>query len=65
MDSAERIALAIVNGDVPPDALPAAFDNLRLLNKKAEVERQAAALRAFRAGEPVWAWPATVPWAGF
>lgn len=65
MTSAECIALAIVNGEVPADGMADALDNLRLLNRRAEIEQQAAALRAFRAGEPVWTWPKTAPWAGF
>ncbi len=49
-ERAERVALAIV---------------LRLALREAETGRAAEALRAYRAGEPVWTWPARAPWAGF
>jgi hypothetical protein len=61
-EHAERIALAIVNGEV---SAADARGDLQLHNRAAEVERQASALRAYRAGEAVWTWPATAPWRGF
>jgi hypothetical protein len=62
---AERIALAIVMGEVSDDAMADAHEQLRMHARAAEVERRAKALRAYRAGRPVWTWPATAPWAGF
>ena len=61
-EHAERIALAILAGEASG---PDAQEQLRMHNRAAEIERQAAALRAYRAGEPVWTWPATAPWKGF
>lgn len=59
---AERLALAILEGRV---SAADAREALRLALREAEVERAAEALRAYRAGEPVWTWPARAPWAGF
>ena len=64
-DHAEQIALAIVRGEVADDLLPLAFEELRMHNRAGEVGQAAAALRAYRAGEDAWSWPATAPWAGF
>jgi len=61
-ERAERVALAIVEGRVGAED---ARETLRLALLEAETERAAAALRAYRAGEPVWTWPARAPWAGF
>lgn len=63
--AAERIALALVNGQVPADLVPLAREGLRMHLRALEVQRAAAALTAYRAGENVWSWPATAPWAGF
>lgn len=62
---AERLALAILEGQVSAPDLPDAREALRLALREAEAERAAEALRAYRAGEPVWTWPARAPWAGF
>lgn len=59
---AERLALAILEGRV---SAADAREALRLALREAEVERAAEALRAYRAGEPAWTWPARAPWAGF
>lgn len=59
---AERLALAILEGRV---SAADAREALRLALREAEAERAAEALRAYRAGEPVWTWPARAPWAGF
>lgn len=64
-EHAERLALALVAGEVPADAVAGAREALALHNRAADVARDAAALAAYRAGEHVWAWPATAPWAGF
>ena len=40
-------------------------DSLRLALRESEVEANADALRRYRNGEAVWAWPQTAPWAGF
>jgi hypothetical protein len=64
-EHAERIALAIVRGEVPAEHMSDAHAQMRQHNSAAEVERQASALRAYRAGEAVWTWPARAPWAGF
>jgi len=61
-ERAERAALAILEGRVSAGD---ARETLRLALREAEAGRAAAALRAYRAGEPVWAWPARAPWAGF
>lgn len=61
-EHAERIALAVVNGQL---SAADAHDDLHMHLQAAETERQADALRAYRAGQPVWTWPATAPWAGF
>lgn len=62
---AERLALAILEGQVSAPDLPDAREALRLALREAEAERAAEALRAYRAGEPAWTWPARAPWAGF
>lgn len=59
---AERIALAIVNGDV---STPDAFHDLRLANREHAVEQDADALRRYRHGAQPWVVPAVAPWAGF
>lgn len=59
---AERIALAILDGKI---SAADAREDLSMHLRAAEVERQASALRAYRAGDPVWTWPARAPWAGF
>jgi hypothetical protein len=64
-ERAERVSLAIVGGRVSAEDMEGARETLRLALREAETERAAAALRAYRAGEPVWAWPARAPWAGF
>lgn len=64
-DYAERIALAIVNGQVPADMLPLAFEDLRMHLRAREVQLAAEALTVYRAGGSVWSWPAAAPWAGF
>lgn len=61
-DTAERIALAIISGRVSMDT---AREDLRLALRQREVARDASALSAYRSGEPVWSWPAVVPWSGF
>lgn len=61
-ERAERIALAVVNGTV---SAADAREGLHLALVQGETERQARALRAYRAGERVWTWPATAPWLGF
>jgi hypothetical protein len=62
---AERIALALVSGEVPGDLVADAMEALRMHNRAREVQRAAAALAAYRAGGSAWSWPATAPWAGF
>ncbi len=64
-DAAERIALAIVNGQVPDGLLPLAFEDLHMHLRAREVQQAADALAVYRAGGQVWAWPAAAPWAGF
>jgi hypothetical protein len=59
---AERIALAVVMGTVSAEDARA---DLSLHLRAAESDRNASALRDWREGRPVWAWPATAPWAGF
>lgn len=59
---AERIALAVVNGEV---SMEDARDDLHLHLLAAQVDWDARALRDFREGRPVWAWPAHTPWVGF
>lgn len=59
---AERIAIAIVNGDV---SMSDAIEDLRLANREREVERQSQALTAFRSGEAPWVFPTHAPWSGF
>lgn len=63
--AAERVAVAIAMGDVPAGAMGDAFATLRMLNRCAEIEREASALRSFRSGLPVWSFPAVAPWVGF
>lgn len=64
-ERAERIALAILAGDIPADRMDQAWEELALANRQTRVERHADAVRRFRAGEHMWAIPATVPWLGF
>lgn len=59
---AERIALAILSGEVTADE---ARGDLSLALRECEVTRQASSLRAYRNGEAVWTWPAVAPWSGF
>ena len=59
---AERIAVAVVNGAV---SMEDARDDLHMHLRAAQVDRDAKALRDYREGRPVWAWPAHAPWAGF
>lgn len=60
---AERITLAILSGDVTPDA--DVFADLRLANRERAVEQDVAALRAFQSGAQPWSVPAQAPWSGF
>jgi hypothetical protein len=63
--NAERLALALLRGQVPAEMRAGAFADLATFNRGAQVERDARALADYRAGRPVWAWPAVAPWAGF
>lgn len=65
VEHAERLALALLMGEVPEDDIADAHAQLAMHNRAAEVGRQARALAAYRAGEHVWTWPASAPWAGF
>lgn len=64
-ESAERLALALALGEVPADDTADAREALRMHLRGALTERNAAALADYRAGKPVWTWPASAPWAGF
>lgn len=61
-ERAERIALAVAAGTV---SAADAREDLHLATAEREAEQAAAALRAYRAGRPVWSWPARAPWMGF
>ena len=61
-ERAERIALAVVNGAAADSDV---MNELRLANRETEVIRNAVALRAYRNGDPIWAWPSVTPWHGF
>jgi hypothetical protein len=61
-EHAERIAVAVVNGEV---SMEDARHDLHTHLRAAQVDRDAKALRDYREGRPVWAWPAHAPWAGF
>lgn len=61
-EHAERLSLAILAGET---TMNEARDDLRRHNRLKELERQVAALRAYRTGSAVWTWPARAPWAGF
>lgn len=58
----ERIALAVLNGEISAED---AREDLHLATIEREIEQNASALRAYRNGESVWAWPSVAPWAGF
>jgi hypothetical protein len=60
-DHAERITLALVNGQAPADLTAEALETLRMHNRAREVQQAAAALAVYRAGGSVWSWPATAP----
>jgi len=62
---AGRIALAIVNGQVPADVLPLAREELRMDLRGREVQQAADPLAVCRAGGSLWSWPTTAPSAGF
>lgn len=64
-ERAERIALAILSGEIPAERMGQAWEELALANRETRAERHADAVRRFRAGEHMWAIPATVPWLGF
>ena len=59
---AERIAEAVARREI---TMEDAFETLSMHNRAAETQRAADALTAYRNGEPVCAWPANAPWAGF
>lgn len=59
---AERMALAVLNGDVTFDEIR---EDMQLATRERDAGRQAESLRAYRNGEAVWSWPAVAPWAGF
>lgn len=61
-ERAERIALAVVMGKLSGAD---AREDLHTATVEREAEQNAAALRAFRDGRPVQAWPARAPWFGF
>lgn len=61
-DTAERIALAVLNGEV---SMADAREDLHLALRQREVTREADALTAYRSGAPVWTWPVVAPWSGF
>lgn len=59
---AERMTLAVLNGEVSMDDVR---EDLQLAAREREVTRDAEALRTYREGGNVWAWPAVAPWSGF
>lgn len=62
---AERHALALLDRELSAEDRAAILEGLQFHNAAKERLRDAEALARYQAGEPVWAWPSTAPWAGF
>ncbi|WP_372663608.1 hypothetical protein [Amycolatopsis kentuckyensis] len=61
-ERAERLALAVIMGDVD---IADAREELGMALRERDSAADVAALTDYRNGAPVWAWPRSAPWAGF